>query len=246
MQDVNSIRFLLLDIEGTTTPIDFVYRTLFPYARHRLEEFLSRRGNEAGVRQDLAGLRAQREADLAANLKPPEWSTATPQFELSSAKNYISWLMDRDSKCSPLKSIQGKIWEEGYRQGELRGEIYPDVPPALARWRAQGRRVGIFSSGSILAQKLLFRSTDAGDLTGLFEAHFDTTIGAKRDPRSYSRIAHSLGLPASEILFISDVVRELDAAAQAGMSTAVCARDTSQAESPSEHRRVRSFAEVLP
>jgi enolase-phosphatase E1 len=245
--DAGSIRAILLDIEGTTTPVDFVYKTLFPYAREHAGEFLRKHWDDADVREDVAGLHAQHRADAASNLAPPPWVTGSPKSELDSAVGYVAWLMDRDSKCSPLKSLQGKIWREGYAKGELHGEVFPDVPPAMIRWSQQGKRICIFSSGSVLAQKLLLSTTTAGDLTRLIEAHFDTSVGAKGNPQSYQRIAERLALPAQEILFISDVAREVNAAKDAGMQTALCVRGEAPTEIVNEkHSLVRSFDTVFP
>jgi enolase-phosphatase E1 len=238
----SSIRAILLDIEGTTTPVDFVYKTLFPYARERAGEFLRAHWDDAGVREDVGGLRAQHQHDAAANLGPPSWVAGSPASELSSASAYVGWLMDRDSKCSPLKSLQGKIWREGYAKGELHGEVFPDALAAILRWTRQGKRIAIFSSGSVLAQKLLFSTVAHCDLTRLIEAHFDTSIGAKGDPKSYLRIAEALALPAREILFISDVARELDAARDAGIQAALCVRGEAPPEAASgKYFVARSF-----
>ncbi len=241
----NSIQAILLDIEGTTTPIDFVLRTLFPFARRGLKEFLLQHGSEPGIREDIDALRMQHQADAAEQLNPPQWADDSPGAELASATAYGAWLIDRDSKCSALKSLQGKIWQEGYRTGDLRGEVYPDVPAALARWSRQGKIICIFSSGSVLAQKLLFGSTAAGDLTGFIRAHFDTTTGPKNLPGSYLQIAESLALEAPNILFISDVAKELDAARDAGMLTALCVRTESTERVASAHRVVHSFEEIF-
>jgi len=241
----NSIQAILLDIEGTTTPIDFVFRTLFPFARQRLQQFLLAHGSEPGIRNDIDALRTQHRADAAGKFNPPPWLDESPGAEFESAAAYGAWLIDRDSKCSALKSLQGKIWQEGYRKGELRGEVYPDVPEALARWSRQGKIVCIFSSGSVLAQKLLFGSTPSGDLTGFLRAYFDTTTGPKNAPASYLRIAETLALEAPNILFISDVEKELDAARDAGMQTALCVRTESTERVESTHRAVHSFEEIF-
>jgi enolase-phosphatase E1 len=241
----NSIQAILLDIEGTTTPIDFVLRTLFPFARQRLQQFLLDHGNEPNIREDVNALRMQHRADAAGQFNPPRWVDDSPAAELASATAYGAWLIDRDSKCSALKSLQGKIWQEGYRKGELRGEVYPDVPVALARWARQGKIICIFSSGSVLAQKLLFGSTAAGDLSGFIRAYFDTTTGPKNTPGSYLQIAESLALEAPNVLFISDVAKELDAARDAGMQTALCVRTNSTERVASAHRVVISFDEIF-
>jgi enolase-phosphatase E1 len=242
----NSIQAILLDIEGTTTPLDFVFRTLFPYARQRLEQFLLEHGSEPSIREDVAALRMQHRDAAAEKLNPPPWADDSPGAELASAAAYGAWLIDRDSKCSALKSLQGKIWQEGYRTGDLRGEVYPDVPLALARWSRQGKIICIFSSGSVLAQKLLFGCSAAGDLTGFLRAYLDTTSGPKNAPGSYLRIAEALALEAPNILFISDVAKELDAARDAGMQTMLCVRTETTGQVPRAHHVVKSFDEIFP
>jgi enolase-phosphatase E1 len=241
----NSIQAILLDIEGTTTPIDFVFRTLFPYARERLEQFLLEHGSEPGIREDIAALREQHRADATEKLNPPRWADDSPSTELASATAYGAWLIDRDNKCSALKSLQGKIWQEGYRSGDLHGEVYPDVPAALARWSRQGKIISIFSSGSVLAQKLLFGSTPVGDLTVFLSAYFDTTTGPKNAPASYLRIAEALALKAPNILFISDIPKELDAAHDARMQTTLCVRTGSTEQVASAHHIVNSFDHIF-
>jgi enolase-phosphatase E1 len=243
--DAEPVRAILLDIEGTTTPINFVYETLFPYARQRFKQFLLEHAREPTIREDIAALRVQQRSDAEAQLRPPQWADSSPGLELESAAAYALWLMDRDSKCSSLKSLQGKIWQEGYRRGELRGEVYPDVPRAFDRWSRQGKMICIFSSGSVLAQKLLFGSTAAGDLTGFLRAYFDTTVGPKNVPGSYSQIAETLALEAPTILFVSDVVKELDAACEAGMQTILCMRAESTQGAASAHRVIHSFDAVF-
>jgi enolase-phosphatase E1 len=230
-------RAILLDIEGTTTPVDFVVGTLFPYARERVRAFLKARGAEPEVRADCALLRAEHAADVAAGHAPPPWGE-----EPAAVTAYVHWSMERDRKSTGLKSLQGKIWEEGYRTGSLRSEVYDDVPRAFARWRDEGRRIAIFSSGSVLAQRLLFSHSRAGDLTRFIDAHFDTTTGPKREAASYERIARALDLAPADVLFVSDVTAELDAARGAGMGTALAVRS---GEAPaSGHPVVRSFDEI--
>jgi enolase-phosphatase E1 len=236
----DGIRALLVDIEGTTTPISFVHDVLFPYARANLRSFLTRRAAEAPVRKDLERLRAEHAAEAGA-ASPPKWPQ---EAALEPAVTYLEFLMDRDRKSTGLKALQGRIWEEGYGSGRLRGEVYPDVPPAFERWRGQGRRIAIFSSGSVLAQKLLFATVPAGDLTLAIDGFFDTTTGPKREPGSYRRITEALGLPPTEVLFLSDVTEELDAARVAGLETALCVR---AAPPPaSAHPIVTDFTAVCP
>ena len=139
-------------------------------------------------------------------------------------RGYVDWLIERDRKSTGLKSLQGKIWRQGYVDGSLKSQVYADVAPALERWRAQGLSINIFSSGSVLAQQLLFAHTEAGDLTKFIDNYFDTNVGKKGEAESYRRIAEALRLRADEVLFISDVVAELDAATEAGMSTLLSIR----------------------
>lgn len=238
-----NVKLLLLDIEGTTTPVDFVTKVLFPYARRHVDAFLNAHWNEADLRADVQGLAAERARDLARGLNPPAFeSDESP----APVVRYVHWLMDQDRKSTSLKSLQGKIWEAGYRSGELHGEVYDDVPRAFERWRSQGKAIAIFSSGSVLAQKLLFSRTRAGDLTGFIRAYFDTATGAKREGESYGRIASALGVEPGEGLFISDVAAELDAARSAGMPTALAIRDRSLESASSVHSGIHTFDEIFP
>ncbi len=159
---------------------------------------------------------------------------------------YVHWLMDRDRKSTGLKSLQGKIWEAGYRAGELRGQVYGDVLPAFDRWKQQGRDIAIFSSGSVQAQQCLFAHSTAGDLTPFIRAYFDTTTGAKTAADSYARIAAAVDRSPSEVLFLSDVSAELDAARQAGLATALCVRSPEAVPPGGEHPVIRTFDQVLP
>ena len=223
---------VLLDIEGTTTPIDFVYKTLFPYVRDRVHEFLDAGGSDPEV-QNVVGLLEREKAEEG-------------KASLSTA-DYVLWLMDQDRKSTGLKALQGRIWFEGSRNGQLRGEVFPDVPSALARWLRAAIDIRIFSSGSILAQQLLFQSTRFGDLTRSLRGYFDTTTGSKADPSSYKRISRAMNVPAASILFVSDTLTELDAAHQAGMQTALCIRPGNRPVSPGHaHRTVSNLTQVLP
>jgi len=237
-----SASLILLDIEGTTTPIDFVYKTLFPFARARVKDFLSRNFDALEIQTDLAQLRAEHSADVSQGLNPPALECESSVERLESTVAYIHWLMDRDRKSTPLKSIQGRIWQEGYRAGELLGQVFDDAPPAFARWRRQNKLICIYSSGSALAQKLLFAHTTAGDLSDYICRYFDTTIGHKIDPDSYRRIAEELRLAPAEAVFISDAVAELDAARAAGMETVLALRPGNHpVEFPITHPTVESF-----
>jgi enolase-phosphatase E1 len=240
-----SATLILLDIEGTTTPIDFVYKTLFPFARARVKDYLSRNWDALEVQSDLAQLRAEQSADVAQGLNPPALECESSAELLESTVAYMRWLMDRDRKTTPLKAIQGRIWQEGYQAGELFGEVFDDVPPAFARWRRQNKLICIYSSGSALAQELLFAHTTAGDLTDYICRYFDTTIGHKIEADSYRRIAEELRLAPAEAVFISDAVAELDAARAAGMKTILALRPGNRPiEPPLAHPAVTDFASL--
>jgi enolase-phosphatase E1 len=226
---------ILLDVEGTTTPVDFVFKTLFPFARERVAAFLAAHGDDPSVRADVAGLREEHARDVAAGTRPPPWAE-----DAESVAAYARWLMDLDRKATPLKSLQGRIWEAGFRSGALVGQVYPDVPPAFLRWRAAGRTLAIFSSGSVLAQQLLFAHTNAGDLTKHLAGYFDTATGPKREAASYRTIAGALGRGPGQVLFVSDVAAELDAARAAGLETALCVREGA-APVAATHPVVRTF-----
>ena len=228
---MDQVRGILLDIEGTTTPIAFVHEVLFSYARAHARDFLEDNQDSDAVRADIALLREEHAADKSNNLQPPE-----------AIADYIDWLTDRDRKSTGLKSLQGKIWRQGYLNGSLKSQVFADVARAFERWRGAGLKISIFSSGSVLAQQLLFAHTDAGDLTKFIDDYFDTNVGKKGEAESYRKIAAAIGLPASEILFISDVVAELEAAKEAGMETLLSIRP---GNSPQEWPQViRSFDEV--
>ncbi len=212
----SSIKIILLDIEGTTSPIDFVYQVLFPYARNHAQDFLARHWNE--VQSEITQLKSEHAEDERQGLNPPALDSSQPE----SVAAYIYWLIDQDRKSTPLKSLQGKIWEEGYQNGALKSQLFSDVPTAFKNWQQQ--RICIFSSGSVLAQKLLFTYTEFGDLSKFISGWFDTNIGNKREAASYLRIANALQTQADEILFVSDVVAELEAARVAGMQTRLSIR----------------------
>lgn len=224
------IRAILLDIEGTTTPIAFVHEVLFSYARDHAKEFLTSNTET----EDVARLREEHAADVSKGEQPPA--------ELAA---YVEWLIARDCKSTGLKSLQGKIWRQGYLDGSLKSQVYADVAPAFARWRARGLSINIFSSGSVLAQQLLFAHTDAGDLTKFIDQYFDTNVGKKAEAASYRRIAEALSLRAEEVLFISDVLAELDAANEAGMQTLLSIRPGNPPqERAKRYRAVHTFDNV--
>lgn len=227
---------VLLDIEGTTTPITFVYDVLFPYAKSRLEAACQRASQNQSLRHAIELLREEHHREA------PALGEALPPF--GNGAPFALWLMEQDRKSTGLKALQGLIWEEGYRSGELKAEVFPDVFPALREWRERGIRLRIFSSGSVLAQKLLFGHTDHGDLTPHFEGYHDTTTGPKREARSYRAIAKAFNAPPETILFLSDMVEELDAASEAGMRTTLVVRPGNKPVGAHEHNVAWSFQEL--
>ena len=205
-----------------------------------MQEFLQRHGAEPEVRADVAALHAEHATEPPGPSAPPPWRDDT-----QSVAAYVHWLMDRDRKSTGLKSLQGKIWEAGYRAGDVRGQVYADVAPALARWQGHGRDIAIFSSGSVQAQQSLFANSTAGDLRPFIRAYFDTTTGPKTAAQSYEQIAEALGRSPAQVLFLSDVTAELDAARLAGLHTILCVRPSAPVPPNSKHPVIRTFDEVL-
>jgi enolase-phosphatase E1 len=236
------IRVVLLDIEGTTTPIAFVHDVLFPFARTRLTEYLAAHAESAEMDEVRRLLAREYAEDLARGASPPDGA-----FDSHDAiVPYITWLMDRDRKSPGLKLLQGQIWEEGYRAGLLRGQVYADVPSAIRRWRGEALRVAIYSSGSELAQRRLFESTEHGDLTRLLCGFFDTSVGPKIAADSYVRIAEALDVSPEAIVFVSDVTAELTAARQAGLQVVLSVRPGNAPQPDADtFDRIDSFAELV-
>jgi enolase-phosphatase E1 len=204
---------ILTDIEGTTSSISFVKDVLFPYARRALPAFVRARGQEPEVRRWLDTVAAEHGA-----LKPG----ADCSDEV--VVGILQGMIDEDRKHTALKALQGMIWSAGYDSADFSAHIYPDAAAQLRGWHAAGIPLAVYSSGSVPAQKLFFGHTDAGDLTALFDGWFDTEVGHKRDAGSYREIVRRLDRPAGGILFLSDVVEELDAAREAGMRTVLIDR----------------------
>ena len=238
------MRAILLDIEGTTTPISFVHEVLFPYARAHVKNHLTAHLDSPETFASLAQLRTEHALDTERVLEPPALVTGTRAAEINSVVAYVEWLIDRDRKSTGLKALQGEIWKQGYLDGTLQAPLFADVLPALQRWRHAGLIIAIFSSGSVLAQKLLFAHTQAGDVTGFINSYFDTTTGPKAVMESYQLIAAELGVKADEILFISDVAAELGAARDAGFHTLLCVRPGNYPQPDHDHRIISSFDEV--
>lgn len=238
------VRGVVLDVEGTTTPIAFVYDVLFPYARAHVDGFLASHASDGTLDEVTRLLQAEHATDVAAGESPPplaEFGTG----ETTALARYVGWLMDRDRKSPGLKLLQGLIWERGFAGGELRSEVFPDVAPALERWRAASIDIAIYSSGSVLAQRLIFAHTPAGDLTPCIERFFDTAIGVKRSAESYRRIAAAMERPPGALLFLSDVHAELDAARSAGMQAMLCVRPGNAEQAASGEPAITSLDDLV-
>ena len=238
-------RALLLDIEGTVTPISFVHDTLFPFARTHAKNYLIRHSLTAQVEEDTRALFREYLIAQERGERPPQIDDGV--WSLDSIIAYVNWLIERDRKSPALKSLQGKIWEQGYRNGSLKAPLFDDVVPNLERLRKEEIGVAIFSSGSVLAQKLLFAHTETGNHTDLIDHYFDTAVGPKVDAASYGKIAQRLAVSAEEITFVSDVTKELRAARESCMATLLCVRPGNPPQSESDQFEViRSFSEILP
>ncbi len=234
------MKAILLDIEGTTTPIDFVHKTLFPFSKAKLSEFVSK--NLPEMETEIVQLKKEYKTDFAEQIYGRDFDENEPQTIV----NYLEFLIEADRKSTPLKTLQGKIWQKGYEAGELQSEVFDDVPTAFERWTSEKVLIAIYSSGSVLAQKLLFENTNHGDLTKYISNYFDTTTGAKKDKESYKIIVESLDLEAENIAFISDVPNELDAARNAGMQTILSVREgNAPILEDTNHRIVQSFEGIL-
>lgn len=225
------IKAILTDIEGTTSSLSFVKDVLFPYARAKLPEYVRQHQQEPNVKQLLAD--TCREAGIACTCD------ADPNAAIA---QLIEWI-DQDKKITPLKALQGLIWQAGYEQCELKGHLYPDAIYNLKSWKYNGIMLYVYSSGSVLAQKLLFGHTEVGDLMPLFSGFFDTNIGGKKEVDSYRKIADEIGLSPEDILFLSDIKEELDAAKEANFQTVWLVRDH-ELNKETEHLQVSNFDEI--
>ena len=236
---------VVLDIEGTTTPILFVYDVLFPYARTNLREFLTTHGPSGLLAEVDRQLREEHAADVARGDAPPPLPADVSSGNATDLEPYALWLMDRDRKSPGLKLLQGLIWQRGFSDGTLRGEVFPDVAPALQRWRDESIEVAIYSSGSVLAQRLIFGHTPDGDLTPRISQFFDATIGPKRSADSYRHIASELHRAPDELLFLSDVHAELSAARAAGFKALLCVRPGNPEPPREDETTIKTFDDIV-
>lgn len=239
-----------MDIEGTTTPIGFVKETLFPYAEENVESFLTKRYDDEETQQDIKALQELAAKDKADGVEgvveiPKEGSK---EDIIKAVVDNVKWQMDEDRKTTALKQLQGHIWREGYKTGQIKAELFEDVGPALQQIVEEGVNVYVYSSGSVEAQKLLFGNTEEGDLLELFTDFFDTTIGNKKDSGSYKKIVEKIGVSPEEILFLTDTPEEATAASKAGLRSALVARDGNE-ELTEEHFQnflvIESFGELF-
>lgn len=222
------IKAIVTDIEGTTSSLSFVKDVLFPYARQHMADYVYTHANEPAVQEQLQAVKQE----MGGN---PDLPQMIDQLH--------SWI-DQDKKITPLKTLQGMLWENGYKHADFQGHVYPDANDALKQWAAQGVKLYVYSSGSVYAQKLLFGYSCFGDMTGLFSGYFDTRIGAKQEMASYQTIISELALPADQILFLSDIEQELDAAHAAGMQTRWLVRE-SALNGQASHRQLKDFSAIL-
>jgi enolase-phosphatase E1 len=228
---MTEIRAIVTDIEGTTSSIGFVRDVLFPYARKRLPAFVETHGDRPEVQHWLH--EAAREAGLVE-------ASRQDIIEL-----LLRWI-DEDRKSTALKALQGMIWKDGYAAGDYRAHLYPEVAARLRDWRADGLRLYVYSSGSVPAQQLFFRYSEAGDLTALFAGYFDTETGPKREAESYRRIAAAIDEQPRHILFLSDIAEELDAAQAAGFQTGWLVREPQAWPADPRNRAFRDFDAITP
>lgn len=224
------MKYILTDVEGTTTSISFVHETLFPFAKERLKAFVTKNLNSQDVQEVLKQTKATAKTEDQKEISDDE-----------ACDLLLHWIQT-DRKHPALKNLQGLIWEEGYKSGEIQGHVYKDVPVALKAWKEAGLTLGVYSSGSVQAQHLIFEFSTEGNLRPYFSNHFDTAVGHKREVPSYSSIANLLKLNPADILFLSDIKEELDAAREAGMQTIQLVRQNDVVIG--NHKTAHDFIEI--
>lgn len=228
LEGVNAI---LVDIEGTTTPIDFVKETLFPYVTENIETYLQSKYDDDETKKDIAALvdlaTKDKEEKVDGVVEIPAPNGSNKDDVIKAVCNNVKWQMENDRKSTALKDLQGHIWREAYKSGKVKAELFEDVYPALQQLTDPdyGIKIYVYSSGSVEAQKLLFANTEEGDICEVFTDYFDTTIGGKREVESYKKIAAKIGVDAGEILFLTDTPEEAEAASKANLRCALVARE---------------------
>lgn len=235
---MQNIKLILTDIEGTTSSISFVKDVLFPYAAKHLPSYVRSHINDDTVQAAL-----QQTAELAAE----DGETLDVSDTDALIAKLLQWI-NEDRKATPLKTLQGLIWKTGYENGDYQAHMYPDATEYLKKWHREGMPLYVYSSGSVKAQKLFFGYSQDGDLLPLFSGHFDTLMGGKRETQSYLNILAELqkthaDLNAKDVLFLSDIKEELDAAKEVGIQTVWLIRED-EIPADAEHKAVKSFAEI--
>jgi len=247
---VDSAPVILLDIEGTTTSISFVKDVLFPYVRINLEEYLISHWGEPELLDDIKALRKQAQDDVTNGVEDVKLIPESTKIEevKSAILDNVLQQMDKDRKTTALKQLQGHIWRTAYQSNSIKGHVYPDVVPALQHWCKKGKRIYIYSSGSVEAQKLLFGYSEEGDLLQYFSGHFDTLVGNKTESSSYAAIANTIGIAHDKVVFFTDVVKEAKAAVSSGMNALLVEREGNQPlteDDKCNYPTITSFKEAL-
>ena len=238
----NGTRVILLDIIGTTTPHSFVTETLANYAKGNIYDFIKRFRPLPEIKSNLTDLKRMHTEDIRAGENPPPWDAYDLESDLKCIVEYCIWLIDQDSNAPPLRYIEDFVWEEGYRTGKLMGEVYLDLPDALAKWRSMDIEICTYSSGSVFSQQLIFSTTKYGDLMPFFRGYFDTSVGVKDKAQSYLRIAAILGVEPGEILYFSDSLKELKAAGKAGLNVVLMERDNALGKHEEDIKSMADFS----
>ncbi|QDG53146.1 acireductone synthase [Persicimonas caeni] len=248
MSELTDYKAVLLDIEGTTTPVHFVYEVLFPYAQRELQNYLEQHWSDPNVQEDLQTLIehfAQEPRDDKGRPTGEGEDQSNVEAFKSEVIERINWAIDNDKKHSGLKSLQGRIWRSGYQNGELKAPLFDDVPAALRTWNERGAPVYIYSSGSVEAQKLLFEYTEEGDLRDQLSGYFDTHTGNKKEADSYRTISQEIGEQPGDVLFVTDNLQEAEAANEAGMKVAVSKRPGNAELSENPFPVIESFEALV-
>ncbi|KAI8325956.1 2,3-diketo-5-methylthio-1-phosphopentane phosphatase [Martensiomyces pterosporus] len=238
---------VLLDIEGTTTPISFVHDELFPYITRNVSEFLQANWADPVVQTHVQAIASQANEDVGAGISSAiaiDLSADSDEEVRRKVVANVDWQMKADRKIGALKGLQGYMWKFGYESGQLKGILYDDAVDAIKRWVDKGRRVFIYSSGSVEAQKMLLRYSDHGDMLGYISGHYDTKIGLKVESESYSRIAKDICAEPERVLFVSDNVNEIVAAEEAGMRTVVSVRPGNAPLGECKHQTSSNFLDI--
>ncbi|MGJ4747765.1 acireductone synthase [Leptospira sp. SA-E8] len=233
MEEQNT-ELYLFDIEGTTTPIEFVHKVLFPYSVQNFQSFFSETSAETGFAEEL----------ILASKNENEYTEQVSDSPESLTK-FCKYLVSKDRKLGILKEIQGRIWKKGYESGELKSTIFSDVPPFLERIKKSGKRAAVYSSGSVEAQVLIYKYCEAGDLTVYFESYFDTAVGGKKESASYTKIAEKLSLSPSSIVFFTDIKEEADAACEAGVRPILVSRPGNHPQAEHKYQVIENFNKIL-